>query len=86
MSCLVRLVADLAALHLLGYPRDSKIGFGVTRYPAMLPEPDAQLRKHDGLQPRRGARTVHVVGVRRNFRMYSHNLAIGNKWLHRHPS
>jgi len=31
MSRLVRLAADLVALHLLTYPRGSKIGFGITQ-------------------------------------------------------
>ena len=55
-------------------------------YPAMLPEPAARLRKHDSLQPRRGARTARVVSVRRNVCMHSHNLAVGNEWLNRRPS
>src|SRR5260221_8013927 len=39
--------------------------------PAMLPEPATQSRKHDRLQPRRGACTMRVVSVRRNVCMYT---------------
>ena len=37
----------------------------------MLPEPATRVRNQDRLQPRRGARTVRIVSVRRNVRMYT---------------
>ena len=42
-------------------------------YPAMLPEPGTRSRKHESLQPLRGARTVRIVCVRGNIRMYTHD-------------
>jgi len=81
MSRLVRLTADPAELHLLVYPRGSKIGFGV------IPEPATRLRKHDTLQPRCGARIVRVVNVRRNVRMYTQDLVkTAESWCTRPPS
>ena len=68
----------------LGIP--TRLNEWIQGHPAMLPEPAARLRKHDSLQPRRGACIVRVVSVRRNVCMYSHNLAIGIEWLHRRPS
>jgi hypothetical protein len=43
-------------------------------HPAMLPGPATRSRKHERLQPRRGARTVRVVSVRQNVRMYTPDL------------
>jgi hypothetical protein len=43
-------------------------------YPTMPPEPVTRSRKHDRLNPRPGARTVRVVSVRRNVRMYTPDL------------
>lgn len=48
-------------------------------YPAMLPSID-----HKKPHPRRGARTVRVMGVRRNVRMYSPDLVkTASVWAHR---
>jgi len=49
--------------------------------------PATRSRKHDGLQPRRGARTVRVVSVRRNVRMYTPDLVkTAASWATRPPS
>jgi len=63
MSRLVRMAVDLAALHLLAYPLQGHL--------IMLPEPAARSTKHKRLQSRRGTRTVRVVSVWRNIRMYA---------------
>ena len=56
-------------------------------YPAMLLEPATQSWKHDRLQPHRGARTVRVVSVRRNVRMYTPDLVkTAVSWATRSPS
>jgi hypothetical protein len=56
-------------------------------YPVMLPEPSTRSRKHDRLQTRRGARTVRVVSVRRNVRMYTPDLVkSAASWATRAPS
>ena len=53
-------------------------------YPAMLPEPATQ---HDRREPRHGARTVRVVSVRRNVRMYTPDLVkTATSWASRPPS
>ena len=53
----------------------------------MLPEPATRSSKHDRLQPRRAARTVRVVGVRRNVRMYTADLVkTAASWPTRPPS
>ncbi|RDX50699.1 hypothetical protein OH76DRAFT_436054 [Lentinus brumalis] len=50
-------------------------------YPAMLPAP---VGKNERPQPRRGARTVRVLNVRRNVRMYSPDLVkTSASWAHR---
>ena len=67
MNRLSRLVVGLAALHLLACPPGSNIGFGVT-------QPCSQSKEHDNLQPHRGARTVRVVSVRQNVRVYTPDL------------
>ncbi|KAN0129056.1 hypothetical protein V8E53_013206 [Lactarius tabidus] len=51
----------------LGVP--TRLKDWIRGYPAMLPEPATRARSQDRLQPRRGARTVRVVSVRRNVRM-----------------
>jgi hypothetical protein len=56
----------------LGVP--TRLKDWIRGYPAMLPEPASRIRKQDRLQPRRGARTVRVMSVRRNVRMYSSDL------------
>jgi len=53
----------------------------------MLPERATRSRKHDRLQPRHGARTVRVVSVRRNVRMYTPDLdKTAASWATRPPS
>ena len=53
----------------------------------MLPEPATRSRKHDRLQPRRGAYTMRVVSVRRNDRMYMPDLVkTAASWATRPPS
>ena len=57
----------------LGVP--TRLRDWVRGYPAMLPEPATRSRKHDRHQPRCGThRTVRVVSVRRNVRMYTPGL------------
>ncbi|KAF8258940.1 hypothetical protein EI94DRAFT_1066976 [Lactarius quietus] len=56
----------------LGVP--TRLKDWIRGYPAMLPEPATRARSQDRLQPRRGARTVRVVSVRRNVRMYTPDL------------
>ena len=52
----------------------------------MLPERATRSRKHDRLQPRHGARTVRVVSVRRNVRMYTPDLdKTAASWATRPP-
>jgi hypothetical protein len=63
----------------LGVP--TRLKDWIRGYPAMLPEPATRSRKLDGLQPRRGARTVRMVSVRRNVRMYT-----AANWATRPPS
>ncbi|KAI0357161.1 hypothetical protein OH77DRAFT_1451388 [Trametes cingulata] len=57
-----------AATPALGVP--TRLKAWIQGYPAMLPT----IGKHDRPQPRRGARTVRVLSVRRNVRMYSPDL------------
>src|SRR5712691_954524 len=53
----------------------------------MLPEPATRSRKHDRLQPRRGARTVSAVSVRQNVHMYMADLVkTAASWATRPPS
>ncbi len=59
----------------LGVP--TRLKDWIRGYPAMLPEPATRSRSQDRLQPRRGARTVRVVSVRRNVRMYTPDLIKG---------
>ena len=69
----------------LGVP--TRLKDWIRGYPAMLPEPATRSRKHDRLQPRRGARTVRVVSVRRNVRMYTPDLVkTAASWATRSPS
>jgi hypothetical protein len=69
----------------LGVP--TRLKDWIRGYPAMLPEPATRSRKHDRLQPRRGARTVRVVSVRRNVRMYTPDLVkTAASWATRPPS
>ncbi|KAI0067395.1 hypothetical protein BV25DRAFT_1819719 [Artomyces pyxidatus] len=56
----------------LGVP--TRLKDWIRGYPAMLPEPATRTKKQDHLKPRRGARTVRVVSVRRNVRMYTPDL------------
>jgi len=85
MARLVRLAADLATLHLLAYPRGSKVGFGIA-HPCSW-NPATRSRKHGRLRLRRGARTVRVVSIRRNVRMYAPDLAkTAASWATRPPS
>jgi hypothetical protein len=56
----------------LGVP--TRLKDWIRDYPAMLPEPSTRSRNQERLQPRRGARTVRVVSVRRNVRMYTPDL------------
>ncbi|KAI0249408.1 hypothetical protein BJV78DRAFT_1228260 [Lactifluus subvellereus] len=56
----------------LGVP--TRLKDWIRGYPAMLPDPATRTRKQDRLQPRRGARTVRVISVRRNVRMYTPDL------------
>ena len=69
----------------LGVP--TRLKDWIRGYPAMLPEPATRTRKQDRLQPRRGARTVRVISVRRNVRMYTPDLVKNAaSWGSRHPS
>jgi hypothetical protein len=68
MSHPARLAADLAALH------PTRLKDWIRGYPAVLPEPATRSRKHESLQLRRRARTVGVVSVRRNVRVYTPDL------------
>jgi hypothetical protein len=69
----------------LGVP--TRLKDWIRGYPAMLPEPATRSRKHDRLQPRRGARTMRVVSVRRNVRMYTSDLVkTAASWATRAPS
>jgi hypothetical protein len=69
----------------LGVP--TRLKDWIRGYPAMLPEPATRSRKHDRLQPRRGARTMRVVSVRRNVRMYTSDLVkTAASWASRPPS
>ena len=69
----------------LGVP--TRLKDWIRGYPAMLPEPATRSRKHDRLQPRRGARTMRVVSVRRNVRMYTTDLVkTAASWATRAPS
>jgi hypothetical protein len=69
----------------LGVP--TRLKDWIRGYPAMLPEPAARLRKQDRIQPRRGARTVRVVSIRRNVRMYSPDLIkTAASWATRPPN
>ncbi len=67
----------------LGVP--ARLKDWIRGYPAMLPEPVTRSKKQDRLQPRRGARTVRVVSVRRNVRMYTPDLVkSAASWATRH--
>jgi hypothetical protein len=69
----------------LGVP--TRLKDWIRGYPAMLPEPSTRSRKQERLQPRRGARTVRVVSVRRNVRMYTPDLIkSAASWASRPPS
>ena len=69
----------------LGVP--TRLKDWIRGYPAMLPGPATRSRKHERLQPRRGARTVRVVSVRRNVRMYTPDLVkSAASWATRAPS
>lgn len=69
----------------LGVP--TRLKDWIRGYPAMLPEPSTRSRKQERLQPRRGARTVRVVSVRRNVRMYTPDLVkSAASWASRPPS
>jgi hypothetical protein len=69
----------------LGIP--TRLKDWIRGYPAMLPEPSTRSRKQERLQPRRGARTVRVVSVRRNVRMYTPDLIkSAASWASRPPS
>ncbi|KAL6301886.1 hypothetical protein BKA93DRAFT_818784 [Sparassis latifolia] len=62
----------------LGVP--TRLKAWIHGYPGMLPS----ISKHDRPQPRRGARTVRVLSVRRNVRMYSPDLVkSAASWGHR---
>ncbi|KAI0314938.1 hypothetical protein OF83DRAFT_1134497 [Amylostereum chailletii] len=66
----------------LGVP--SRLKDWIRGYPAMLPT--VHVKKEDRLQPRRGARTVRVVCVRRNVRMYTPDLVkTASSWATRDP-
>jgi hypothetical protein len=53
-------------------------------YPAMLPS--VQQLKNSKPQPRKGARTIRVLSVRRNVRMYSLDLVkTASTWAHKKP-
>jgi len=69
----------------LGVP--TRLKDWIRGYPAMLPEPATRSRRHDRPQPRRGARTMRIVSVRRNVRMYSPDLVkTAASWAARAPS
>jgi hypothetical protein len=69
----------------LGVP--TRLKDWIRGYPAILPEPATRSRNHDRLQPRRGARTMRVVSVRRNVRMYTSDLVkTAASWASRPPS
>jgi hypothetical protein len=69
----------------LGVP--TRLKDWIRGYPAMLPDPATRSRKNDRLQPRRGARTMRVVSVRRNVRMYTPDLVkTSASWACRAPS
>jgi len=69
----------------LGVP--TRLKDWIRGYPAMLPAPATRSRKYDRLQPRRGARTVRIVSVRRNVRMYTSDLVkSAASWATRPPS
>jgi len=69
----------------LGVP--TRLKDWIRGYPAMLPEPATRSRKQDRLQPRRGARTMHVVSIGRNVRMYMPDLVkTAASWATRPPS
>ncbi|KAI0367874.1 hypothetical protein BV20DRAFT_529986 [Pilatotrama ljubarskyi] len=67
-----------AATPALGVP--TRLKAWIQGYPAML----STIGQQDRPQPRRGARTVRVVSVRRNVRMYSPDLVkTAASWAHR---
>lgn len=67
----------------LGVP--TRLKEWIKGYPSMLPIHDRG--KHDKPQARRGARTVRVMSVRRNVRMYSPDLVkTAATWAHRSRS
>jgi hypothetical protein len=69
----------------LGVP--TRLKDWIRGYPAMLPEPATRSRKHERLQPRPGARTVHMVSVRRNVQMYTPGLVkSAASWATQPPS
>lgn len=66
----------------LGVP--ARLKDWIRDYPAMLPE--RAKSKQDRLAPRPGARTIRVVSVRRNVRMYSPDLVkTASSWATRTP-
>jgi len=69
----------------LGVP--TRLKDWIRGYPAMLLEPATRSRKHERLQPHRGAHTVRVVSVRRNVQMYAPDLVKSTaSWATRPPS
>jgi hypothetical protein len=67
----------------LGVP--TRLKEWIKGYPAMLPS--HKQGKHEKPQARRGARTVRVMSVRRNVRMYSPDLVkTAATWAHRNRS
>jgi len=68
----------------LGVP--TRLKDWIRGYPTMLPE-SATRSRCGRLQPRRGARTVRIVSVRRNVRMYTPDLIkTAGSWATRPPS
>ncbi|KAI0034802.1 hypothetical protein K488DRAFT_77022 [Vararia minispora EC-137] len=66
----------------LGVP--ARLKDWIRGYPSMLPE---RAKKQDRLTPRRGARTVRVISVRRNVRMYTPDLVkSASTWAGRLPA
>ncbi|PPQ99370.1 hypothetical protein CVT24_009200 [Panaeolus cyanescens] len=72
-------VAPSASAASLGVP--VRLKEWIKGYPAMLP-----FLEHKKPQPRRGSRTIRVMSVRRNVRMYSPDLVkTASTWAHRLP-
>jgi len=85
MSHLVRFGGGPGSAASLGVP--TRLKDWIRGYPAMLPEPATRSRKHDRLQPCHGARTVRVVSVMRNVRVYTPDLVkTAACWAPRPPS